>query len=208
MNRKFFEYAGIAASVLLIVFGAASVIAGVSGRSTVRNEIAKQQIVGTPDMTPKAIAGEAKGAGLTNVDLPTCSVAGQHVNSGARARCFASYMRVHALEATGGQLYSQMPQFIGRDGKPTDDKTLAAIDPKTKAPVANAARNVWVTETALTTALNTSFFAENVALFSIVMGIALLLAGGGFLVVSLRWLRSGRVVAEAPAKTSKVPVTA
>ena len=207
MNRKFFEYAGIAASILLIVFGAASVIAGVSGRSTVRNEIAKQQIVGTPDMTPKAIAGEAKAAGLTNVDLPSCSVAGQAVNSGSRARCFASYMRVHALEATGGQLYSQMPQYIGRDGKPTEDKTLAAIDPKTKAPVANAARNVWVTETALTTALNTSFFAENVALFSIVMGIALLLAGGGFLVVSLRWLRS-RQPTEVPAKAGQVPVPA
>lgn len=207
MSKRFFEYAGIAASILLIVFGTASVIAGVSGRSTVRNEIAKQQIVGTPDMTPKAIAAEAKGAGLTNIDLPTCSVAGVAVDSGSRARCFASYMRIHALEATGGQLYSQMPQYIGRDGKPTEDKALAAIDPKTKAPVANAARNVWVTETALTTALNTSFFAENVALFSIVMGIALLLAGGGFLVVSLRWLRAGRP-AEVATKTGKVPVPA
>ena len=47
------------------------------------------------------------------------------------------------------------------------------------------ARNTWVTETALGTALNTSYFAENVALFSIVMGAALLLTGIGFLVVTL-----------------------
>ena len=40
-------------------------------------------------------------------------------------------------------------------------------------------------QTALTTALNTSFFAERVAYFSIVMGIALLLTGIGFLVLTL-----------------------
>ena len=39
--------------------------------------------------------------------------------------------------------------------------------------------------TQLTTALNTSFFAERVAYFSIVMGIALLLTGIGFLVLTL-----------------------
>jgi dipeptide/tripeptide permease len=48
-----------------------------------------------------------------------------------------------------------------------------------------------VTETALTNALNTSYFAENVANFAIVMGLALLLAGIGFLVLTLRlpWRR-------------------
>ena len=52
-------------------------------------------------------------------------------------------------------------------------------------PVENGLRNMWVTETALTTALNTAFFAERVAFFSIVMGVALLLTGIGFLV--RRW---------------------
>jgi hypothetical protein len=42
-----------------------------------------------------------------------------------------------------------------------------------------------VTETALTTALNTSFFAERVAYFPIAMGTALLLTGIGFLVLTL-----------------------
>ena len=42
-----------------------------------------------------------------------------------------------------------------------------------------------MTQTALTTALNTSFFAERVALFSIVMGAALLLTGIGFFVLTL-----------------------
>ena len=46
-------------------------------------------------------------------------------------------------------------------------------------PVANATRNLWVTETALATALNVSFMAERLSLFSIVIGIALLLSGIG-----------------------------
>jgi hypothetical protein len=41
-----------------------------------------------------------------------------------------------------------------------------------------------VTETALSTALNTSYFAQSVALFAIVMGIALLLVGIGFLLLT------------------------
>ena len=47
-------------------------------------------------------------------------------------------------------------------------------------PVANGARNLWVTETALTTALNTAYMAERISLFSIVVGIALLISGIGF----------------------------
>jgi hypothetical protein len=185
MSKKLFEYAGVAASVVLIAFGIGAVVAGSSGRSTVRDNLASEQIVGTPDMTPSAIAAEAKAAGLKNVDLPTCSVAGKAVNTGGRARCFASYMRIHALEATGGQVYAQMGHYMGKDGKPTDDEKAAAIDPKTHKPVENGARNIWVNETALSTALNTGYFAENVALFSIVMGFALILTGIGLLVLTL-----------------------
>ena len=47
-------------------------------------------------------------------------------------------------------------------------------------------REIWVTETALASALNTSYFAENVANFAIVVGFALLLSGIGFLVLTLR----------------------
>ena len=45
-----------------------------------------------------------------------------------------------------------------------------------------------MTETALTTALNTAYFAEQVSLFAIVMGVAMLLAGGGFGVLTVRAL--------------------
>jgi hypothetical protein len=62
----------------------------------------------------------------------------------------------------------------------TSIDTYAALDPKTQRPVDNGLRNLWVTETALTTALNTSFMAEQLSLFGIVVGVALLLAGIGF----------------------------
>jgi hypothetical protein len=152
----------------------------------VRSNIQREAIVGSPDMTPSAIKSEAAKAGLKNVDLPTCSVAGEAITTGSEAKCFASYMRIHTLEATGGQTYAQMGRFLDANGNQTSDESKAAIDPKTKRPVENLARNIWVTETALTTALNTSFFAERVAMFSIVMGFALLLTGIGFLV--LAWL--------------------
>jgi hypothetical protein len=42
-----------------------------------------------------------------------------------------------------------------------------------------------VTETALTTALNTSYMASQLALFGIVVGIALLLSGFGFAILAL-----------------------
>ena len=47
---------------------------------------------------------------------------------------------------------------------------------------------MWINATALTTALNTAYFAESVATFAIVMGIALLLAGLGFAVLTFRAL--------------------
>jgi hypothetical protein len=182
--RKLWSYGGLIAAVILIVFGVASIVIGLNGRDTVHSNLGQEQIVGTPDMTPKAIAAEAKAAGLKGVDLPAKSVAGQEIDTGAKARTFASYMRIHALEATGGQTYAQMPRFATADGKGTNDEQPALKD-KTGRPVDNAARQVWINETALSTALNTSYFAENVALFAIIMGVALVLTGVGFAVMAL-----------------------
>ena len=178
--RKTLEIGGILAAVVLIGFGIAAIVMGANGRSTVNSNVAEQKIVGTPDMTPEAIKVEAAKSGLNvaTLTLPTCSVANKPVEDGTTARCFAQYMKIHALEATGGQLYSQMPRYATADGKGTDVEALAL-----KAggkPVPNQAREVWVQETALATALNTSYMASQISLFGIVVGIALLLAGLGF----------------------------
>jgi hypothetical protein len=168
------KYGGLVASVVLIAFGIGSVYTGFSGRDRVHSDLAREQIVGTPDST----------------------IPGQLVNNGSRAQAFAAVMRKHTLEATGGKTYAQMPQYLDAAGKPTADKTAAAKDPKTGALVVNGARQIWVTSTALTTSLNTAYFAESVATFAIVMGIALLLSGIGFLILTLRVLRDPRSLSE------------
>lgn len=192
--RRGLEIGGVVAAAVLVAFGIASIVMSVDGRTTVRDSLKLEQIVGTPDMTPAAIAAEARKAGLKGVDLPTVAVAGKRIDTGSRARAFASYMRIHALVATGGLTYAQMGRYVAKPGTPvkltdghgaTSDPGYAQVDPKTQRPVENGARNLWVTETALATALNTSFMAEQLALFGLVVGIALLLAGVGFGILSV-----------------------
>jgi len=194
--RKLLEIGGLVAAAVLIVFGVVAIVMGVNGRSTVASELKQQQITGTPDMTPALIKSEAvkAGLGISKISLPTKSVAGLAINSGDRARTFAGYMRIHALEATGGYVYSQMGIYTAAPNAPksqlmpgggTDNVKYAVIDPKTKQPAQNGARNVWVTETALTTALNTSYMASQLALFGIVTGVAFLLAGIGFAILAI-----------------------
>jgi len=191
------RWGGVASGVVLIAFGVVVIVLAINGHNTVTDELKQQQITGTPDMTPQAIKAEAAqslGTGLNDVTYPTCTVAGQSVDTGSEARCFAQYMQIHALEATGGLVYSQMGRYEAHPDAPksqltpdgaTNNPQYAAIDPATKLPVDNAARNVWVTETALATALNTSYMATQLSLFSLVVGIALLLAGVGFIVLAL-----------------------
>jgi len=191
--RRGLELGGIVAGIVLIAFGVVSIVMGANGSSTVSTELNRQNIVGTPDMSPEAIAGEAQEAGLpASVGLPTCDVAEQPIDSGEKARCFASYMRIHALEATGGFTYSEMGQFEAKAGTPkaelepgggTSNEKYAVVDPETGGPAPNGTRETWVTETALTTALNASYMADQLSLFGIVIGIALLLTGIGFLVL-------------------------
>jgi len=202
--RTFLEWGGFIAGAILVAFGVVAIVMGFSGRSTVTDSLKQEKIVGTADMTPALIAKEAKEAGLTGVDLPTVAVAGKQINSGPRARAFASYMRIHALEATGGYTYAQMGRFTAKPGTPkaqlavgggTDNSQFAVIDPKTKQPVANGVRNLWVTETALTTALNVSYMADRLGLFGIVVGIALLLSGIGFIILAFAALHRKRIAA-------------
>jgi hypothetical protein len=167
--RKWFAYGGIAASFVLIASGAGAIGIGAWGFNEVRDSIAEQRITATPD-----------AAEITGGDLQP----GQAIKTGSDAKAFANVMEFHALESTGGKRYAELGRFLTADGKDTSDEALAAKTPDGR-PVENGLRNLWVTETALTTALNTAFFAERVAIFSIVMGVALLLTGIGFLVLTV-----------------------
>ena len=206
MSRAF-RLGGIIAGLVLVVFGAGAIVIGFAGRHEVSTDVKRENIVGTPDMKPSLIAQKAKEAGLKDVTLPTCDVAGKPITNGGEAKCFATYMRIHALEATGGKTYSQMPQFATASGKGTDNPSAALKDPKTGQPQSNPARQVWISETALGTALNTSFFAASVGLFAIVMGFALLLTGVGFLVLASGLLGRAGLRRKAGVSQAVAPTT-
>jgi hypothetical protein len=207
-TRKLLEYGGVAAGVVLIAFGVASLVLAIKGHGDVRTQLKQENIVGSPDMTPEAIAQEAKDAGLpASITLPTCNVANETIDTGSEAKCFASYMRIHALESTGGLTYAEMGRYQSAaspdDPKGTNDEAAAAKD-ESGQPISNGARNIWVTETALATALNVSFLAESTALFGVVVAIALLLAGIGFIVLAAggalrRGQREAKEAQPAPA---------
>jgi hypothetical protein len=86
----------------------------------------------------------------------------------------------------------------------TSDPKYAQTDPNTGKPVSNGARNLWITETSLTTALNLAYAGSAISLFGIVVGVALLLSGIGFLILALSGaiarvpLRKGADVQPAP----------
>lgn len=202
--RRFLEWGGFAAGAVLIAFGIGAIVMGFDGRATVQDNLAQEKIVGTPDMTPALIAEGAREAGLTGVDLPDEAVAGDSIDTGAEARTFAEYMRIHALEATGGYAFAEMGRFEAKPGAPqselavgggTDNEKFAAIDPKTGGPATNEARDIWVTEAALSTALNTSYMAERMSVFGIVVGVALLLSGIGFIILAATALHRKRSAA-------------
>ena len=197
--RRVLEIGGFVAGGILIAFGIAVIVLALNGRSTVNDSLSQERITGTPDMTPAGIKQEVAGqAWAKDFNFPTCSVAGKAVNNGTTARCFAQYMRIHALTATGGLTYAEMGRYATPDGNAagTNDATKAVQ--KNGQPVSNAARDVWVTETALTTALNVSYMATQLALFSLVVGIALLLAGVGFIILAYAALH-GREASAAAA---------
>ena len=185
--RKLLEYGGLLAGVVLIAFGIGALWLSFDARSTVQDELAQENIVGGEDMSPEGIQPGIDEAGL-DVAAPECDVAGEEITTGDEARCFSQYMRIHALESSGGLTYAEMGRFLAADDPEnpagTSDEAAALTDEEGN-PVPNQARNTWVTETALSTALNLSYMAEQLALFGIVVGIALILAGIGFLVLAL-----------------------
>jgi len=173
-GKKFWEIGGFIAGGVLIVFGIVAIFMGVTGFNTTRDAI--------------------KGEGITfgSADDPAVAKyadqwAGEQVTTGDQARAFAKVMREHTLESTNGLTYAEMGRFQSAanpdDPAGTNDETAAAKDASDQ-PVSNGARNIWVTETALTTALNMSYMAERLSVFGLVVGIALLLTGIGLVILA------------------------
>jgi hypothetical protein len=187
-GRRLWEIGGFISGAVLIAFGAGAIYLGIDGYQTVHDELDKEYIVGGSDMNPEEIQAGAEEAGLPDrIELPTCDVVDEEIDTGSEARCFAQYMRIHALEDTGGLSYAQMGRFQSAanpsDPAGTSDEEEAAKD-EGGEPISNPQRSLWVTETALATALNTAYMAEQISIFGIVVGIALLLTGIGLIILA------------------------
>ncbi|MEK6276521.1 MAG: hypothetical protein AABM29_00695 [Actinomycetota bacterium] len=153
---------GYVASTILVLLGLAMIVIGFVGRGDVRDRLAQEHIVGTPDS----------------------SIPNQEVDTGDEATAFADVIRKHTLEATGGLNYAEMPRAVFKDsGKPVPEEEADQALASGKA-IDNPEREIWITSTALTTALNTSYFAESVASFAIVVGVALILIGIGLFLLT------------------------
>ena len=194
-TKRIFQIGGIVSGAVLIVFGVVAIAMGANGYNTVRDSL-KQEGITFGEASDPAVAKYAE------------KWAGQQVTTGDQARAFAKIMRTHTLESSGGLTYAQMGRYQSAanpsDAKGTSDPAAAAKDTKGQ-PISNGARDLWVTETALTTALNMSYMAENLALFGIVVGVALLLTGIGLVILALATFGSAFKKTEASAPTQALP---
>ena len=196
-NKKLWEIGGFAAGGLLIIFGVVAIFLGVNGFQTTRDSI------------------KAEGITFGSADDPAVAKyaeqwAGELVTTGDQARAFAKVMRMHTLESTGDLTYAQMGRYQSAkdpsNGAGTNDTAQAAKDANGQ-PIANGARNIWVTETALTTALNMSYLAERLAVFGIVVGVALFLTGIGLVILAFAVFGRRDEVVETRAARAPTPVT-
>ena len=159
---------------LLIFFGIAVVVLGVWGFAFTRDHIEREGISFGPIEDP-AVAEHAP------------DWAGEPVDTGRKALAQAEIMREHTLSNTGGLTYAEMGQYQSAENPSdpvgTNDPEAAAQD-ENGEPISNSARNIWVTETALATALDMGFMSEMLSIFSIIVGIALLLTGIGLVILA------------------------
>jgi hypothetical protein len=196
-RKRIWEIGGFAAGIVLILFGVVALIMGVSGYNTTRDAI--------------------KGEGITfgSADDPAVAKyaeqwAGEQVTTGDQARAFAKIMREHTLESTGGLTYAEMGRYQSA-AKPDDPAGTsdeeAALKDTNGQPVANGARDIWVTETALTTALNVSYMAEQLSMFGLVVGVALLLTGVGLVILAFAVFGREPAIEKEGAPLAARPVT-
>lgn len=142
----------IASSVLAIVVGVVLVISGIWGISFTYTKIAAENIT-----TPADSA------------IPSVPVRGP-----LTLKAQADIMRAHVLKTTGGKTYAEMPRQIPKldqNGKPVIDEQGKEVM------VPNTARDLWVTYTALTTALNLGLLTYAFSGMSVLIGLISIWAG-------------------------------
>ncbi len=116
-------------SFLAITAGIVMILGGTWGIIFTYKSVAREQII-----TP------------ADASIPNTPVRGPFT-----LKSQADIIRHHVLEMTNGMTYSQMPQKVPKidsDGNPV------LVEKGQKVMISNDARNIWITATTLTTALN------------------------------------------------------
>ena len=179
---------------ILIVLGLVVIVLGVWGFSFTRDHIEREGITFGPATDP-AVQEHAE------------QWAGEPVDTGRKALAQAEIMREHTLSGSGGLTYAQLGRYQSAenpsDPAGTNDEAAAAKD-ENGEPISNSARDTWVTETALATALDMGFMSEMLSIFSTIVGIALLLTGIGLVILALAVFGRWRPVAQTAAASTPV----
>jgi hypothetical protein len=193
-GKRYWEIGGFIAGAVLIIFGFVAIYMGVDGRNTVQDALKDEKVFFSTEEDQDAAT-----------DKYASEWYGEQVTTGEQAKAFALIMREHQLERTGGLTYAEMGRFISKadpdDPAGTSDEAAALTDEEGE-PISNPARQSWVTAVAITTALNTSYMAEQLSFFGMVVGVALLLTGIGLVILAFAVF--GR---EPAAEAKRAPVT-
>lgn len=111
-----------------------------------------------------------KNVAQENITTPTdASVPGVPVRGPFTLKAQADIIRTHTLKTTGGKTYAEMPRQIAK----LDSTGSPILDENGKPAMApNTARDMWITATTLTTALNlgivTYAFSGLILLFGLI----------------------------------------
>lgn len=152
----------IISGVLAILLGIAVTIGGSSGVVFTYQSISREKIVTTEDS----------------------AIPNKPVRDPMTMKAQADVIRKHTLEATKNQTYAQMPREVAQ----VDASGSAVLDKDGKpVMVPNALRNMWVTATTLTTALNLGIVAYLVSGLAIVFGLSSIWMGVVFIALSKKY---------------------
>lgn len=139
-------------AVFAILAGLVMVIGGAWGISFTHENIAQEKIV-TPE----------------DAEIPGVPVSGPMT-----LKAQGDIIREHTLKSTGGKTFAEMPRTI--DKMDAAGKVVLGADGKA-VQVPNTSRDIWVTATTLTTALNLGIFAYVFSGLFILLGLISLWTG-------------------------------
>lgn len=156
----------LSSSILAIIAGLAMVIGGAWGIIFTYQNVVREKIVTASDPSRPDIIANVPVVGPFTLKNQ------------------ADIIRVHTLKATGGKVFSEMPLNVLQ----LDDKGNPVLDASgTPVTVHNTARDIWITATALTTALNLGILTYAFSSLILFFGLVSIWTGITFYVLSKKF---------------------